>query len=63
MGAAGPCLLTLNVGGKMFKTHYDELEKGVISGATMMNPMMKKGKTGNFTKKTTKDFKNAAGKK
>jgi hypothetical protein len=30
-GADGPCKVSYNIGGKIFRTHHDELEKGLIA--------------------------------
>jgi hypothetical protein len=35
IGAAGPCKVSLNVGGKMFRAHHDELAKGILSGGEL----------------------------
>mmetsp|Transcript_17968 Transcript_17968/g.17160 ORF Transcript_17968/g.17160 Transcript_17968/m.17160 type:complete len:152 (+) Transcript_17968:1075-1530(+) len=31
IGADGPCKLSLNVGGKIFRAHHDEVNKGLIA--------------------------------
>ena len=35
VGANGPCKVSVNVGGKIFRTHHDEISKGLVSGGTM----------------------------
>ena len=32
VGADGPCSVALNVGGKIFRSHHDEVNKGLIAG-------------------------------
>ena len=41
LGADGPCQISINLGGKIFRSHHDELEKGVISGATSLSNLKK----------------------
>ena len=31
IGADGPCSISLNIGGKIFRAHHDEVNKGLIS--------------------------------
>ena len=56
LGADGPCQISINLGGKIFRAHHDELEKGVISGATSVNHLVKKVNTKNFSKTLTKEL-------
>ena len=35
VGADGPCKIAVNVGGKMFRSHHDEVNKGLIDGGNM----------------------------
>jgi hypothetical protein len=30
IGADGPCSVSLNIGGKIFRSHHDEINKGLI---------------------------------
>ena len=56
LGADGPCQISINLGGKIFRAHHDELEKGVISGSTSVNNILNKSKTKNFSRTITKDL-------
>jgi hypothetical protein len=31
VGADGPCKMSFNIGGKIFRAHHDEISKGLIS--------------------------------
>jgi hypothetical protein len=31
VGADGPCKVSFNIGGKIFRAHHDEISKGLIS--------------------------------
>lgn len=31
VGANGPCSVSINIGGKIFRAHHDEVAKGLIS--------------------------------
>ena len=35
IGANGPCSVSVNVGGKIFRAHHDEVSKGLISLASL----------------------------
>ena len=32
VGADGPCSVSINIGGKIFRSHHDEITKGLIVG-------------------------------
>lgn len=36
IGADGPCKVSFNLGGKIFRAHHDELEKGLIAEGTFL---------------------------
>jgi hypothetical protein len=38
VGADGPCTLSVNVGGKIFRAHHDEINRGLIAGGNATNP-------------------------
>lgn len=35
VGANGPCSVSVNIGGKVFRAHHDEISKGVISTVSL----------------------------
>jgi hypothetical protein len=35
IGADAPCSVSLNIGGKIFRAHHDEIQKGCIVGANV----------------------------
>lgn len=34
VGADGPCTISVNVGGKIFRAHHDEINRGLIVGGS-----------------------------
>lgn len=52
IGADAPCSVSLNIGGKIFRAHHDEIQKGCIVGANISLKDLKP--TENFTKSITK---------
>jgi hypothetical protein len=45
MGSDGACSFSINVGGKVFRAHHDELQKGLIAGSGTMNSVNKAGES------------------
>lgn len=35
VGSNGPCKISVNVGGKLFRTHHDEIMKGLVHGGSI----------------------------
>lgn len=59
VGADGPCSVSINIGGKIFRAHHDEVNKGLISAAVIDHKAMKDmhGKNMKSAKNAMKVFK------
>lgn len=45
VGADGPCEISVNVGGKIFRAHYDEINRGlIVSGSSVQKAGKKRGR-------------------
>ena len=60
VGSNGPCKISLNIGGKIFRAHHDELNKGLIAPVEMSTKGLTNMTKGLATNMNTEGMTNMA---